>query len=165
MSTHERRGVTVVTYQFKIDDDLWEEWKKTVPRSKSLDTRLRELIKADRDGRVLDADHDAGTATEEYYDRVDDVVSERSVVNEIASSWEVSGDVLEQRRAAAQAALELIRQRGSLSKQEAQDELLPEYAVETQGERIWYDKTVKPVLEAVATYSASERRWKHEPEA
>jgi len=43
----------MVTYQFEVDDDTWKEWKNTVPRSKTLDTRLRELIKADKDGRVL----------------------------------------------------------------------------------------------------------------
>lgn len=37
----------MVTYQFEIDDDEWTAWKETVPRSKSLDTRLRELIRAD----------------------------------------------------------------------------------------------------------------------
>jgi len=42
----------VTTYQFEIDDDLWEEWKDTVPRSKALDERIRELIEADKDGRV-----------------------------------------------------------------------------------------------------------------
>lgn len=42
----------MVKYQFEIDDEDWEEWKDTVPRSKSLDTRIRELIKADTDGNV-----------------------------------------------------------------------------------------------------------------
>jgi len=44
----------MVTYQFEIDDETWNEWKDTVPRSKSLDTRLVELIEADTDGRVED---------------------------------------------------------------------------------------------------------------
>jgi hypothetical protein len=42
----------VVTYQFEIDTDEWETWKKTVPRTKALDERLRELIHADAEGRV-----------------------------------------------------------------------------------------------------------------
>jgi len=42
----------MVTYQFEIDDETWGEWKDTVPRSKSLDTRLVELIEADAEGRV-----------------------------------------------------------------------------------------------------------------
>lgn len=42
----------MVKYQFDVPDELWRSWKETVPRSKSLDTRLRELIQADRDGYV-----------------------------------------------------------------------------------------------------------------
>ena len=46
----------MVTYQFRIDEETWTEWKRTVPREKSLETRIIELIEADRDGRVRDAD-------------------------------------------------------------------------------------------------------------
>lgn len=42
----------MVTYQFQIPDETWNEWKDTVPRSKSLDTRLIELIEADTEGRI-----------------------------------------------------------------------------------------------------------------
>lgn len=42
----------MVKYQFEVDDDTWEDWKETVPRTKSLDKRLIELIEADTDGRV-----------------------------------------------------------------------------------------------------------------
>jgi len=48
--------VDMTKYQFQIDDDKWADWKDTVPRSKSLDERLIELIEADTDGRVLEAD-------------------------------------------------------------------------------------------------------------
>lgn len=48
----------MTTYSFEIDDEVWETWKDTVPRSKSLDTRLRELIEADRDGRVTESDEE-----------------------------------------------------------------------------------------------------------
>jgi len=50
--TEEADHMTI--YQFEIDDDTWNEWKDTVPRSKSLDTRIIELIEADMDGRVDD---------------------------------------------------------------------------------------------------------------
>jgi len=46
-------------YQFQIDDEKWEEWKNTVPRSKSLEQRIIELIEADTEGRVADVDLDA----------------------------------------------------------------------------------------------------------
>jgi len=42
----------MVKYQFQIEDDKWRDWKNTVPRSKSLDQRIRELIEADTEGRV-----------------------------------------------------------------------------------------------------------------
>lgn len=42
------------SYQFDVDDDLWEEWKGTIPRSKAIHQRLTELIEADVDGRVWD---------------------------------------------------------------------------------------------------------------
>jgi len=44
----------MVRYQFQVDDETWIEWKNTVPRSKSLEQRITELIEADRDGRVSD---------------------------------------------------------------------------------------------------------------
>ena len=43
----------MVKYQFQADDDEWRAWKDTVPRSKSLEQRINELIRADTDGRVL----------------------------------------------------------------------------------------------------------------
>lgn len=53
----------MVTYQFEIDDDTWNQWKNTVPRSQSLEERLIELIEADTDGRVSPpTDSDGGTA-------------------------------------------------------------------------------------------------------
>lgn len=44
----------MVRYQFQIEDEKWERWKNTVPRSKSLEKRIIELIEADAAGRVLD---------------------------------------------------------------------------------------------------------------
>lgn len=44
----------MVKYQFQADDDEWEAWKNTVPRSKSLEQRINELIRADTEGRVRD---------------------------------------------------------------------------------------------------------------
>ena len=41
-------------YQFEIDDEKWDNWKETVPRTKSLDKRIIELIEADTDGRVVE---------------------------------------------------------------------------------------------------------------
>ena len=48
----------VVKYQFQIDREKWEDWKETVPRSKSLETRIVELIEADTEGRVIEPDEE-----------------------------------------------------------------------------------------------------------
>lgn len=48
----------VTTYQFQIDDDKWNAWKETVPRSKSLETRIIELIEADTEGRIQEPEGD-----------------------------------------------------------------------------------------------------------
>ena len=44
----------VVKYQFQADDDEWANWKDTVPRRKSLEKRINELIVADTEGRVFE---------------------------------------------------------------------------------------------------------------
>ena len=46
----------MVKYQFQVDDEKWTEWKRTVPRDKSLETRIIELIEADTEGRVCEDD-------------------------------------------------------------------------------------------------------------
>jgi hypothetical protein len=51
-------SVNMVRYQFQIDDETWEEWKMTVPRNKSLEQRITELIEADTNGRVCDENED-----------------------------------------------------------------------------------------------------------
>lgn len=37
----------MLKYQFKIDRQLWNEWKDTVPRSKKLDERIITLVEQD----------------------------------------------------------------------------------------------------------------------
>lgn len=51
-ATHDDEDM--VKYQFQAEDEVWEAWKNTVPRSKSLEQRIVELIEADTDGRVVD---------------------------------------------------------------------------------------------------------------
>ena len=46
---------STTTFNFSIDRERWENWKGTVSRTKTLDTRIVELIEADKDGRI-DAD-------------------------------------------------------------------------------------------------------------
>jgi len=56
----------MVKYQFEIEDEKWEKWKDTVPRSKSLETRIIELIAADTEGRVAE-NNGSGTASSDRY--------------------------------------------------------------------------------------------------
>ena len=49
--------VPMTSYSFEVDDETWDAWKNTVPRSKRLDERLQELIEADIDGRVSESEN------------------------------------------------------------------------------------------------------------
>lgn len=57
-------GEDMVKYQFQAEDDDWQAWKNTVPRSKSLETRINELIEADTAGQVLTEEIDLHGARE-----------------------------------------------------------------------------------------------------
>jgi hypothetical protein len=37
----------MTVYQIDVPDDLWDDWKETVPRSKNLNDRVVELIEED----------------------------------------------------------------------------------------------------------------------
>jgi hypothetical protein len=50
--SHIDSGMT--TAQIGVERSLWEDWKMTVPRNKSLETRINELIEADKNGNVTD---------------------------------------------------------------------------------------------------------------
>ena len=52
----EQKTDSMVKYQFQIDDEKWDAWKETVPRKKSLEQRIHELIEADTEGRVCEED-------------------------------------------------------------------------------------------------------------
>lgn len=48
----------MTTFGFTTSRETWEEWKMTVPRNKSLEKRIIELIEADTEGRVRERDED-----------------------------------------------------------------------------------------------------------
>lgn len=50
--SHIDRGTK--TYQFDVSEELWQKWKLNVPRTKTLDERIRELLLADAENRVDD---------------------------------------------------------------------------------------------------------------
>jgi len=55
-SAQARSEPETVTYQFEIDADVWDAWKREIPREKSLADRLCELIALDRDLAADDFD-------------------------------------------------------------------------------------------------------------
>lgn len=55
----------MVQYQFSIDTDAWERWKETVPRTKTLEERIVELIEADTEGRVTERSEEPPTSRED----------------------------------------------------------------------------------------------------
>ena len=64
----------VVKYQFQINDEKWQEWKRTVPRDKSLEDRIIELIEADTEGRVSESTP-APPETDDVQDDVEPVTA------------------------------------------------------------------------------------------
>jgi len=162
-------GVPVTTYQFEIDDEKWQDWKDTVPRSKALDERIRELIEADTEGRVsehVDEPEDNEPTREREPEResepepvVDDTSADAAdpvttVVDRVSDNWDDTEDRMEARRAAARAVLQHAVDTGdAVGKGEAIDQFLPEHAVDGQGDETWWRKNIRPVLKAVGEYS------------
>lgn len=85
--------------------------------------------------------------------------AEREAIDEIVAdataSWDDTPDRLEQRRAAARAALAICVAEGSLGRSEAMDDhaLFDRYPVDGQNERTWWRKNVRPALQAAGDYS------------
>jgi hypothetical protein len=128
-------GRRMVRYQFQIDDETWREWKETVPRSKSLEQRIIELIEADRDGRV-----------EAVGDDVRDISVPPSVPDRIDAA---------DARAAIAATLALVEGDGGVQRQEIIAEIAPQHPLgyDDIGERgAWWRKIIRPALEEHARY-------------
>ncbi|MDS0478674.1 hypothetical protein [Natrinema sp. 1APR25-10V2] len=77
----------MVKYQFEISDEKWEKWKNTVPRSKSLEARIIELIEADTEDRVLEEMDNAPPSSElEQTEQREDAPPEPSVTHDDGKS-------------------------------------------------------------------------------
>jgi hypothetical protein len=83
-----------------------------------------------------------------------------AVVERVAEEWDDTEDRLADRKAAARAVLEYARERGSVSKQEAKEEVYPEHPVEGQNPRTWYRQTARPVLNEAAEYDSGARAYR-----
>lgn len=74
------------------------------------------------------------------------------IVATVSESWDDAPEKLEARREAARAALRLAEARGTLSRGEAVDELLPEFAVVGQSDETWWRKNIRPALQAAGEH-------------
>jgi hypothetical protein len=151
----------MVTYQFEIDTDTWNQWKETVPRTKKLDERLIELIEADTEGRVREPKEP--TPPEPYNpDRHLKGVEFPSTVNR-ADAIDAIG-----------AAREYLHKNGQATMRDFVTHVMPRYPLGYEvpelepGERYrgaWWRKVVKPGLEALPGIDApsdGRRTWRFE---
>ena len=118
----------MVKYQFEIDDEKWERWKNTVPRSKALDVRLRELIEADAEGRVASKEEEPTpepVSPAPPPERCVSTGTREALREELAGS----GDLLERRVDAIERMYHVLRERGEAEK----DELLDAVDVDATG--------------------------------
>lgn len=124
------RGREMATYRFEIDDEEWATWKETVPPSKDPETRLRELIRADTEGRVEpsveDADGDAGETASSVHGPAGTIERYREQLRDRLPG---EGDVLERRVDAILQMYGLLAVRGAARR----DQLLRVVDVGTTG--------------------------------
>jgi hypothetical protein len=162
----------MVTYQFEIDDDDWADWKDTVPRSKALDVRLRELIQADAEGRVSSPAPKADgspAADPEPAPAPSQAGVAPEVREQLRDELAGSGDLLERRVDAVVAMYNLLRDRGEAEK----DELLDTVDVDATGYQdetsVWSNmvkgKKTLSALPGVETPPTGRTKWRYDPDA
>jgi len=83
------------------------------------------------------------------------------VVERVAEGWEDTDDRLAARKAAARAVLDYAAEHRGVSRQDAVENVRPEYPVEGQDARTWYRKTARPALNEAAAfeYDNSDRAY------
>lgn len=144
-------------YQFYCDDDIWEEWKETVPRNKSLEQRLIELIKADTEGGVPGAGRI--TVSDDTSSSPKLEVKESGPFADIDYPSGVDDD---EARAAIDASRTFIEREGPATKSEIVRAVMPDHELKYNsaeaiekldgGERYrgaWWRRVIKPGLEAL----------------
>jgi|APHM01.1.fsa_nt_gi hypothetical protein len=107
------------------------------------------------------ADEDTGDQSDPTTADTDtsaDTRAQADVVDQVAEAEGWTDDArLEDRKAAARGVLEYAREHGTISKQEAIDEVYPEFPVDGQNSRTWYRTTIRPVLNVAAEYDSG--KW------
>lgn len=146
-----------------------------IPEREDVDTFDAEDLRGDATTTLADESGDTGARADAVDDATDgpadppadahgaDATAEKDAldaVDRVAESWEGTDDQLEARKAAARAVLDYAREHGTVSKQEAKENIRPEYPVEGQNARTWYRKTIRPVLNEAAEYDQSTRAYR-----
>lgn len=113
-------------------------------------------------GESASADTVKGSTTPTDGERTNDSADTRAdVVDRVADAENWADDHrLDDRKAAARAVLDYAREHGTVSQQEAKEQVYPEHSVEGQDPRTWYRKTIRPVLNEAAEYDNSARAYR-----
>lgn len=125
------------------------------------DSGVYELVNDPRDDRDDDKDRDGGNLPEPTDERQEQPGFDPAVEAAAeAENWADNPERLEARKKAAQAALDLLQERGAVDKSTFVDVLFEDYSVAGQNERTWYRKNIRPVLNEAAEYDPSKRAYR-----
>lgn len=149
-----------VTYQFNPPRELWNEWKRTVPRDVSLADRITELLEADRDGRIQPQTRDvnptlSASTTEEPHLDTPTSTNDGDLLEVMdVPQGKSDADALE----AVYAARDYLEEHGPASMREIVTDVMPDYPIgydvpqlET-GDRYrgaWWRRIIQPGLRAL----------------
>lgn len=147
----------MTTYQFEVPDALWRKWKRTVPRDQNLDERIRELLEADAQGRVLDpGDQEADDQEADGPMTVEIDLGIDQVDFPEGRDWRDCAD-------AVYVARDYIHEHDGAAMRELVENVMPEYSLGYDvpdlepGERYrggWWRSVVKPGLKALPDVQA-----------
>lgn len=167
----------MVKYQFEIDDEKWNKWKDTVPRSKSLENRIIELIEADTEGRVQESGAREEGSPPSRPVASEPPLGEENVGIDLPSEEKITADVwdavdtvanrwdddtrLENRRLAAATALQYALSHDvPLGKSsDVIDAIREKYPVQGQSAETWWRKNIRDVLKKFGEYSKAEHGY------
>jgi len=152
------------TTTIEVSQDTWRRLAalKDAP-GKSFDDVIRELLEEENGGMGgMDEPESDATPMSRARERQTHVSQSHDethhVVDEVSAAWDNDGR-LEDRRQAAQAAVDLLLERGQLGKRDAVDQLLPEYAVDGQDEETWWRRNCRDVVSRLGTYSKAKQAY------
>jgi len=150
----------MVKYQFEVPDDVWTEWKKTVPRDKPLHERIRELLEADTSGRVIDdgrddqdedVDEDTGSSGGDNGGYIVGGLNGEDM--QLISNLDLPGEGPKRhfRVAAVANVLAVLDEAdGSLSAKQIREAVYEDHPGEYESERSWWKNCIQPALTQLA---------------